>query len=77
MSARSTASPFLRTGLAGAGLGVRTSLQWHRPGPLSLELVLECRTEDPVEFRWSFEQFLTSTEHLEEEELVEEVEERL
>ena len=57
MSAMSTASTFLRTGLTSDGLGdLRsdlTSLQEHRPGPpeLSLELVLECRTEDPLEFR--------------------------
>ena len=70
----STASPFLRTGLTGEGLGDLTSRQQQRPA-LSLELVLECLTEDPVEL--SLEQLLTSTEHLEEEELVEEVEERV
>ena len=64
MSAISTASPFLRTGLTSDGLGDLTSdltslqgdltsLQEHRAGApeLSLELVLECLTEDPLEFR--------------------------
>ena len=57
MSAMSTASPFLRTGLTSEGLGDLTSdltsLQEHRAGApeLSLELVLECLTEEPLEFR--------------------------